>query len=346
MSSPRNAPLPGIHGSGACFLPNQPAVIVSLAVLLTILSYSISLAQDPNQDDVIRVRTDLVTMSVTVMDAQGHRVGDLKQEDFRMLDNGQEVRIGHFSSGTDRVALLFLLDASGSAQDYLSQQREAALTLFGRFGPGSQVAVAHFGNHMNLTVPFTAKIGKARDGFAFAAAPGQHSAIFNSAAAAVRLLAERPADPTERRIIVLTSDGLDNVSATRAAEVIDCARSKAISFYVIHFPLFTPHDGHLVIRATAKGFRELAEKTGGRYFIAGDPKLALEPRTRYDLSAFFKSIEEDLASQYVLGFYPPAGMVNGSSHKIEVVLVKSNKGKLRVAPLRRLPGKACLSIGH
>ena len=92
---------------------------------------------------------------------------------------------------------------------------------------------------------------------------------------------------------MLTSDGLDTASRTSATQVIARARLDGISFYVIHFPLFAPFEGHLAMRPTAKGFRELAEKTGGRYFTAGDVKLALDPNAQYDLSAVFKAIEED-----------------------------------------------------
>jgi len=314
-----------------------------LAGAFVLLICPASLAQDPNPEDVVRVRTDLVTIPVTVVNSSGRRVSGLTQEDFTMLSDGQEVKIGHFSSGTDRVALLFLLDASGSARDYLSRQRDAALALFARLGNGSQVAVAHFGNRLKLTTPFTDEINTARGGFDFAATTGQHSAIFDSAATAVQLLAQRPADPTERRIIILTSDGLDTASATRAAAVVDCARQNTISFYIIHFPLFAPHDGHLVMRPTAKGFRDLAEKTGGRLFTAGDVKLALNPGARYDLAAVFKSIEEDLASQYVVGYYPTAAMRGTGDHKIEVVLAKAKKNNLRVEPLRRSSGKVCLA---
>ena len=342
MPSSRDAHRKSVPDSGARPVLSQGLAKGLLLGIVTFLCCMEGWAQNPDQDDVIRVRTDLVSVTVTVVDSHGHRIGGLNQEDFVMRDDGRDVKVGHFSSGTDRVALVFLLDASGSARDYVFQQREAALALFSRLGPGSQVAVAHFGNGPKVTVPFTSEITKARRGFDFNAAAGQHSAIFDSAAAAVQLLARRQSDPAERRIIVLTSDGLDSASSTKAAEVINCARSNAISFYVIHFPLFAPQDGHLAMRATSRGFRDLAEKTGGRFFTAGDVKLALNPGARYDLSPVFRSIEEDLASQYVIGFYPAAAEGSGPYHKVEVSLAKSNKRNLRVELLRRLPARACL----
>ena len=64
-----------------------------------------------------------------------------------------------------------------------------------------------------------------------------------------------------------------------------------VSFYVIQLPLFTPSDGRLVPRPAAKGFRDLAEKTGGRYFVAGTSASALIPDAKVDLMPVFAAIE-------------------------------------------------------
>ena len=71
---------------------------------------------------------------------------------------------------------------------------------------------------------------------------------------------------------------------------------------MIHLPLFEPRDGRLAVRRPTKGFKELAEKTGGKYFLVGDEKSALLPKQN-DLTPIFQAIEEDLKSQYLLGFY-------------------------------------------
>jgi hypothetical protein len=78
--------------------------------------------------------------------------------------------------------------------------------------------------------------------------------------------------------VILISDGLDTRSRTSADSVINAAQEQRVSFYVIHLPLFEPRDGHLAVRPPSKGFRELAEKTGGKYFLVGDVKSALLPR--------------------------------------------------------------------
>ena len=112
-------------------------VILSAPLLISLSSFSIW-AQDP--EDVVRVRTDLVAVPFIVSDTRGRRVSGLKGEDFTLLDDARPAKIDYFASGTDQVALLFALDASGSAREIVKQQREAASALFSRFGRGSRVA--------------------------------------------------------------------------------------------------------------------------------------------------------------------------------------------------------------
>jgi len=291
------------------------------------------LAQNPEGDDVIRVRTDLVTVPTMVLDGHGRRIANLNGDDFIVRDEGKVVRLEHFSNGSDRVALIFLLDASGSSENYLNKQREAALSLFARFGPGSQIAVLRFREQASVAVPFTADVGSARSGFEFPAAAGHHTGIFDSVQTAIQLFQDRKHDATERRIIILTSDGLDSASTLKAKRVIENAQANNITLYVIHFPLFAPSGGHLAVRPPTKGFRELAEKTGGQYFLAGDVKTALDQNARFDLGAVFKAIEADLASQYLLGFYPNTDAATAGLHRIAVELKHNGRG-YRIKTLR------------
>jgi len=140
---------------------------------------------------------------------------------------------------------------------------------------------------------------------------------------------------TERRILLLISDGLDTASTVRPSDVINEARSLGISIYVIHLPLYAPRDGELAVRPAARGFRELAEKTGGRYFLVGDVKSALDPHWTPDLAPVFKAIEDDLHGQYVLGYYPDEAARTVVSHRIEINLTSQRGRKLRVQQLRQ-----------
>jgi VWFA-related protein len=321
------------------FTHRRACAVLSLAcVFILLLQLCTTHASAPETQDeseeVVRVRTDLVTIPVFVTDAGGRRVPGLAQSDFEVFDEGQRVEPAYFAAGAEHVSLLFLLDGSGSTRDIIVEQRETALAVFSRFGPRSRVAVIQFRERPELALTFTGDLRRARAAFQIAALPDRRTAIFDAALAAVRAFANAPPQPTERRIVVLLSDGLDTASTTRADSAIAEARAAGVSFYVIHLPLFEPSGGHLRMRRPSKGFRELAEKTGGRYFVVGDARTSLDPHAEHDLRPVFQAIADDLAGQYVLGYHASAAAPRPGFHKVEVRLKASDKRRLRVRQLR------------
>lgn len=282
----------------------------------------------------MRVRTDLVTVPVVVTDARGRRVAGLKAEEFELFDEGSRVETTYFASGAERVAMLFLLDASGSTRDIITRQRETALAIFTRFGPRSRVAAIHFREQPELVLPFTGDLTKAPDAFRPEPIPDRLTAIFDAALAAVRAFTSAPQDPSERRIVVLISDGLDTASRTRAAAAVEEANRAGVTFYVIHLPLFGVVEGRLGMRRPSKGFRELAEKTGGQYFVVGDAASSLDPRAGHDLGPVFSVISDDLRGQYVLGYYAGEAQRDGRFRRVEVRLTTRDRRRLRARQLR------------
>lgn len=316
----------------------RAALLVSLAFTLPLLNcnHTASAQQEPADpsEEVVRVRTDLVVVPVFVTDGQGRRVSGLTRQDFQVRDNNRPVEINYFAAGAEHVALLFLLDASGSTRDIITQQRETALALFSYFGERSRVAVMQFRERPELTLSFTDDLRRAPSAFQVAALPDRRTAIFDAALAAVRAFRPEVRQPGERRIVVLFSDGLDTASATPPAAVIAEARAAGVSFYVIHIPLFEPRDGRLAPRRPSTGFRELAEKTGGQLFVVGDARSSLDPRAEHDLRPIFRAIAEDLQSQYVLGYHAEAAGQEPGLHRIDVRLTTPRDRKLRVRQLR------------
>lgn len=295
------------------------AVLVSLLVCLYVAAAQITVLaqQTPDDEDVVRVNTDLLLFPIRIRDKKGQAVSGLTEQDLALKDQDQVTTGMYFSPGADRVALLFALDQSGSLRQIILQQQEAALALFSRFGERSSVAILRFSDMASLVAPFTNDVAAARSAFRFAAAPNQQTAIFDAAAQALTAFDNLPKIRSERRIVVLISDGLDTRSRTSADSVINTAWEKRVSFYVIHLPLFEPRDGRLEVRRPSKGFKDLAEKTGGKYFLVGDVKSALMPREN-DLTPIFQAIEEDLKSQYLLGFYISESSRDNRKHVFSV----------------------------
>ena len=307
-------------------LLNSRVILKCIAVLLLIAAGTFSTsarAQEPEADDVVRVSTDLSVFPIRVRARNRSGQIQLAADDFQLKDPDQVTTSSYFASGADHVALVFALDESGSLRQILSQQRDAALALFERFGANSKVAVLRFSDRSTVAVPFGNDNIAARSAFTFPAKRDSHTTIFDAAGDALKLFEGGTRDPTERRIVILISDGLDNTSVRSAASVIAAAQNSNVSFYTIQVPLFEPRDGRLAVRGPSRGFKELAEKTGGKYFLTADAKSALVPTQNQNFTAVFRAIEEDLRSQYVIGFYVGEKARDDRLHKVSITIKNS-----------------------
>ena len=294
------------------------ALLLSCILVAVCLPTTIQ-AQEAS-DEVVRIDTSLVVFPIRVRDKRGQAVAGLTPADLTLKDEDNASTGLYLYQGTDRVSLVFALDQSGSLREIMAQQRNAALALFQRFGEKSQVAITSFAEQPKLLLPFGRDLDATRGAFSLATATNQHTAIFDAAAAATHLFEKLPRIRSERRLVIMISDGLDTASTAKPAKVIEAALKNQVTFYVIHLPLFTPHDGRLTVRTPAKGFRELAEKTAGKYFLVGNTASPLASQTTIDLAPVFKAIEEDLKSQYLLGFYTKESANDGRMHRLVIGL--------------------------
>jgi len=278
-------------------------------------------AQEGETDDeILRVTTDLLVFPIRVRNKDKQPVDSLTESDLTLTDKDKVTSGLYLRRGIDRVALIFALDQSGSTREIISQQRDAAVGLLSKFGERSQIAIIRFASAPSLVVEFGKDISAAREAFNFPAAQNQPTAIFDAATVAITSFNVLPRVRAERRIVILISDGLDNASRTKASSVIETAIANRVSFYVIHIPLFTPGDGRLIVRRPASGFRELAEKTGGKYFLARDARSALAPQANIGLAPIFQAIEDDLKSQFLLGFYLNESSNDGRRHQFSLTM--------------------------
>src|SRR5688572_7443844 len=302
-------------------LTHRSALMLCCAAFATTLLFPLKAsAQNTSDDDeIISVRTDLLLFPIRVRNKRGLGVEGLEQRDLVLKDKDQVTAGLYFARGADRVSMVFALDQSGSLREIISQQRDAALALFSRFGDRSSVAVIRFADSPSVVVPFGRDSEAVRGAFSFGSGANRRTAIFDAAESALKLFDELPPVRAERHIVVLISDGLDNASRTKSKAVIDAALDRRVSFYVIHLPLFQPGENGLQVRPPSKGFRELAQETGGKYFlVGGDSKFALTPNKTTDLTPVFQAIEEDLRSQYLLGFYLNETARDGRRHRFSL----------------------------
>ena len=302
--------------------PSRPRGINLINCLILIVCFGASIdpasAQDQpaTDDEVLRVSTDLLLFPARVRDKNGKRPEGLSARDFLVEDRDGVTNGLYLSAGVDRVAMVFALDLSGSLRDLISQQRDAAVGLYQRFGDKPSIAVLHFDETPRIAASFAHDPAVARRAFDVAARPNRHTAIFDAVGKAVDMFDALPPIRTERRIVILISDGLDTASRIKPQAVIAAARNKRVSVYVIHLRQYEVRDGRVTQRKPTKGFVNLGSETGGGYIYPGD--WAFDSRAKVNLQHVFELIENDLKSQYLIGFYLNEKANDGRRHNFSL----------------------------
>jgi Ca-activated chloride channel family protein len=265
----------------------------------------------------VRVRTDEVNVVFTVVDKDGKFVRDLKQDQFRILDNKLPPRqMMNFAAQTDLpLQVGLLIDASNSIRDRFQFEKDAASEfLYEIIRPKADKAfVLAFDEKWDVTQDFTGDIDKLRTGVKVIKAGGG-TAMWDSVYFACRdKLMKEPAPGAVRRAIILISDGEDNQSRVYRQEAIDMAQRAEVIIYTISTSLVERH---------TKGdddLRKLADATGGRAFF---------PEKLDDVVTAFSDIQEELRSQYSISYRPDQFVANGQFRPIQI-LTDSKKYKVR-----------------
>jgi Ca-activated chloride channel homolog len=265
----------------------------------------------------VRVRTDEVNVVFTVVDKDGKFVRDLKQDQFRILDNKLPPRqMMNFAAQTDLpLQVGLLIDASNSIRDRFQFEKDAASEfLYEIIRPKSDKAfVLAFDETWDVTQDFTGDIDKLRTGVKVIKAGGG-TALWDSVYFACRdKLMKEPSTGAVRRAIILISDGEDNQSRVYRQEAINMAQRAEVIIYTISTSLVERH---------TKGdddLRRLADATGGRAFF---------PEKLDDVVTALSDIQEELRSQYSISYRPDQFVTNGQFRPIQI-LTDSKKYKVR-----------------
>lgn len=297
-------------------------------------------------DDVLRVETDLTNVLFTAVDKNKRFITTLKQEDIRVLENGVPQEIFAFQRETDRpLSLVIVIDTSGSQERTLPSEKSAARAFVDAVvrPTKDEVAVLSFTGEATLELGLTGNVQRIRraiDRVEFVPPTGylgggvivggtsptspDNQARAGSTAiwealwvTADEVLAKESSDKT-RRAIILLSDGIDTSSTkVKMAEAIDRAVKADAVIYSIGI-------GDNYFEGVDEGsLRKVSERTGGRAFF---------PRSEEDLSKAFAQIQQELRSQYLVAYSSTNKNKDGSFRqlKIEIANPELLKQNLRL----------------
>jgi Ca-activated chloride channel homolog len=287
-------------------LQTQPPLLLFVPIFLFIaLTPSLVFAQQ--DDDVVRVNTDLVILNITVTDKSGQYVPGLKLSDFKILEDGKEIPaelISSFSVHESPFASVVLLDTSGSMETRLSLARSAAIRFLDRLRIEDVAAVYKFDSKVEQVQEFSG--GRDLAPMAFGMKAKGMTKLNDAIVDAAKALAERQ---EKRKAIVVLSDGLDTNSNASSDKALESALAVGASIYTVDMSATEgPGFRNQQSAATLKSF---AEKSGGR-FVATPGGPALRDA--------FESIADELGHQYTVAFRPMNRAHDGKWRKLEVRL--------------------------
>ena len=280
--------------------------------------------QGTSADDQVprfRLRTDEVNVVFTVTDKHGRHITDLKQSDFRVIDDKQppeEVRSFHAETNLP-LQVGLLIDASNSVRDRFKFEQASAVeflnqTVRARY---DRAFVVGFDATPEVTQDFTDNTEALAHGVR-ELRPGGGTALYDALYFACRdKLLKSPQTTPSRRAIILLSDGEDNLSHVTREEAIEMAqRAEAIVYTISTNVSGTKGSGDKVLE-------RIADATGGRAFF---------PFQIRDVANAFAEIQNELRSQYAISYKPANFKFDGHYRAIEIVA--NDRKNLRVRARR------------
>jgi VWFA-related protein len=256
-----------------------------------------------NQNDVVELRSDLVTVTATIVMPNGTLVTDLHQEDFELLEDGVAQRIVTFSSQAKLpLALVMIFDVSESVRHRLQFEKDAASRFFRSImRPVDRASIVAVSTDVTIQQKFTSDAGQLASAIGRMQAEGT-TALYDAIVEAAELLRYEDG----RRVIVVLSDGKDIISRASLLEALRRAQEADAVIYAVNTsgrPV-SANDRDL---AGERALETMANRTGGEVFF---------PNRLEELDPVFARLAEQLRTQYVIGYSSSNTARDGSYRRI------------------------------
>jgi VWFA-related protein len=259
----------------------------------------------------LRVDVPLILIPVHVTTSLGTSVTDLRQENFRVFEDGVEQPVTNFAKEDAPVSIGMVFDSSGSMHTKIHKSSEAAAAFFKTANSEDEFFLVEFNDRPKLSVPFTRDSDEIYNRIAHVRAVGRTSLLD----AIHMALAQMKHAHNLRKAIIIFSDGGDNRSRFTEREVKEAMLESDVQVYAMG--IFDPSDSRKLTREELDGPRlltELAEETGGKHF----PVDHLD-----DLPKVCDRIGNELRNQYLLGYMSANTARDGRYRQIKVLLTNT-----------------------
>jgi Ca-activated chloride channel family protein len=243
-----------------------------------------------DENEVVRVESNIVIIPASVVDYRGRAITDLKAEDFELKVDGELKPIGDVSRAETPVNVALLFDNSASLSSAREFEKQAAVRFFQSVvRPIDRAAVYSISTTPTLSQGLTNDVPRLVRTIQNFGKPDGATALFDALAQAADYM--RPL--TGRKVLVLVSDGTDTVSDATFEEAINRALLAECQIYVVQTRQV--EDPNLHDTVSEQRMYKITEQTGGAVFV---------PQSVEELDAVFSQISLDISQQYLLSYNP------------------------------------------
>jgi Ca-activated chloride channel family protein len=269
-----------------------------------------------DEDDVVKISSNLVPIPASVVDKRGTAVVNLKLDDFELWVDGELRPISDITRAETSVRLAMLFDNSGSLDAAREFEKQAAIRFFRKvLRAKDEAAIYSIETDSYLAQPLTNDVIRLEHTIAMFGKPEGGTSLFDAIMNASDYL--RPY--SGRKVVVIVSDGIETTSKNTDFDlVVQRVLADDCQIYVVQTGLY--EGANLRALAAERRMEQLSGQTGGAVYL---------PKTTDELDVAFDQIAADLAQQYVLSYYPSADQRDGQLHKLELRVKTRNDVRVR-----------------
>jgi VWFA-related protein len=267
------------------------------------------------RDANIKVNVNLVVLHTTVLDARGHFVDGLQENNFRVFEDRIPQKISVFKREDIPVTMGLVIDNSGSMRDKRPRVNAAALALVQASNPDDEVFVVNFNDdyYLDLDKDFTNSVVEMKEALERIDSRGS-TALYDAIIGSLDHLKKGTKD---KKVLLVVTDGDDNASRASLEKTVHEIQSSSAVIYTVGL---LSDDDKKERRRGRKALTDIAEASGGMGFF---------PETTDDVEAICTQIAHDIRNQYTLAYYPTNNKRDGTFRTVRVdVLPPRGVGKL------------------
>ena len=265
--------------------------------------------QDKDKDYTLSVVVEEVQLPISVLDKDGRPVNGLTKNDFAIFEDNVQQQIQIFKHEDIPLSLGLVIDNSGSMRNKRERVNSATLTFARESNPEDETFIVNFDDAAYLEQDFTGSIGDLIDALDNIDTRGE-TALYDAVYLSVDHV---KAGKKDKRVLLLISDGEDNVSKYGLNKVINALRESKVTLYAIGLLEENDQRGGLFKKPPSKKAKEVLQKfaeiTGGQAYF---------PKSLDEVEELVKDIAHEIRNHYTVSYTPSNRKLDGSWREIRV----------------------------